>query len=88
MRKKRQLERDATVEGLHRLLAQARYDEMLAAPSAAVQRFPSDPEVRLMHGTALSWSRPEEAALELATAVSLDKNNPWLVVALPTCSLR
>ncbi len=60
VRKKRQLERDATVEGLHRLLAQERYDEMLAATSAAVRRFPSEPEVRLMHGTALSGRDPRK----------------------------
>ena len=28
----------------------------------------------------MASSRPEDAASELATAVSLDKSNPWLVV--------
>jgi hypothetical protein len=60
VRKKRRLQRDATVDGLHRLLVQERYDEMLAATIAAVEQFLGEPEVRLMHGTALFWSRPRK----------------------------
>jgi hypothetical protein len=26
------------------------------------------------------WTRPEDAAWELASAVVLDKNNPWIVL--------
>jgi predicted Zn-dependent protease len=80
VRKKRRLELEATVERVHRLLVQERYDELLSVTAPAVERFPTDPELGLMHATALFWSRPEEAAGQLATAVSLDKNNPWLVV--------
>ena len=35
--------------------------------------------MRLLHGTALVWSKPEEAAWELASAVDLGKSNPWIV---------
>jgi hypothetical protein len=80
VRKKRRPELDAIVERVHRLLVLERYDEMLAVTAPAVERFPDDPELRLMHGTALFWSRPEEAAWQLATAVSLDKSNARLVV--------
>jgi predicted Zn-dependent protease len=79
MRKKRRLELQAIVDRVHRLLVLERYDEMLGVTAPAIERFPDDPELWLMHGTALFWSRPEEAAWQLATAVSLDMNNPRLV---------
>jgi Flp pilus assembly protein TadD len=69
---------DATIEHAKRLLASRRYDEFLAFTERALARFPNDPEIRLLYATAIMSSRPDEAAWEAATAVSLDKENPNL----------
>lgn len=53
---------------------------MREAAAVAVARFPRDPEVNLLYGVALSFTKPDLAPWQLATAISLDKNQGWRVV--------
>ncbi len=66
-----------TVERAQRLLLGGRDAENLEFLENAIERFPQDPEVRLLYGTALVPFRPEEAPWQLATAIKLDMDNPW-----------
>jgi len=66
-----------TVERAEQLLLDERDAENLKFVEDAIERFPQDPEVRLLYGTALVPFRPEEAPWQLATAIKLDMDNPW-----------
>jgi len=64
---------------LHRAVAspsEGEQAEFLSFTQAATQRFPKDPELRLMHATALMSVRPDEVAWQAATAVSLAVDDP------------
>jgi Flp pilus assembly protein TadD len=69
----------ATREVETALLA-GRDDELLAKSTAAVARFPEDPELALLHATALMVSHPDEAPRAIAAAIALDTNDVGRVV--------
>ena len=62
------------------MLRERRYSGLYTVTTAAIRRLAYNAELRLLHGTALVWRRPEDAAWELASAVALDKNNPVIVI--------
>ncbi len=72
-----------TVERAEQLLLDGRDAENLEFLEDAIERFPQDPEVRLLYGTALVPFRPEEAPWQLATAIKLDMDNPWRLTRDP-----
>ena len=65
------------IDRAHRFLREKRDAENLALLEQAAERFPEDPEIRLLLATALVPFRPEEARWQAATAVQLDADNPW-----------
>lgn len=46
----------------------------------AIERFPEDPELRLLHATVLSAVRPDDAAAEAAKAADLAPDDPATLV--------
>jgi Flp pilus assembly protein TadD len=66
-----------TIQHAKELLRDERHEENLAFLTEAVERFPKDPEVRLLYGTLLVMFRPEDAAWEIATAISFDTTDPY-----------
>lgn len=68
------------IEQAERLLIERRYAEGLQLLEAAVRRFPRDPELRLLFGTFLVETRPDEAPEQLAEAIRLDVDNPVRLV--------
>lgn len=58
------------------LVIELRYSEALVFLEGAVSRFPDDPELRLLFGTVLADSRPDDAPEQLAEAIRLDVDNP------------
>jgi Flp pilus assembly protein TadD len=67
---------EQVVERARDLLLRRRDRENLAILTNAVERFPEDPEIRLLYATALLPFRPEDAAWEVATAIDLDPDDP------------
>ena len=66
---------DAT-ELAQRLLIERDYDGLRRFADRAVERFPGDPELRLLYGTSLVDHRPEDAPQEIARAIALDPSDP------------
>lgn len=60
-----------------RFLAEGRHEENLAyLEDGVVKRFPDDPEIRLLYGTALLGVRPRVGLSEIAKAIELDPDDP------------
>src|SRR5262245_1216683 len=68
-------ERSEVIERAERLLVERRDAENLALLEVAKDRYPHDPDVRLLYGVSLIPFRPEDAPRQLATAVALDPGN-------------
>jgi thioredoxin-like negative regulator of GroEL len=66
-----------TIQHAQDLLRKERYEENFALLTDAVERFPEDPEVRLLYGTMLVMFRPQDAAREIATAISFNTADPY-----------
>lgn len=71
------LTRHEIVDRARRLLDQGADEESLRLLRDAIEQFPDDPEIRLLYGTALVPSHPEDAPWQLATAIKLDPDDPW-----------
>jgi Flp pilus assembly protein TadD len=65
------------VERAKRLLIDKRREDYLEFMETAVDRFPDDPEIRLLYATALLPYAPDRVAVQVATAIQLESNNPW-----------
>lgn len=76
----RRLSADELARLAQRMLLERPYDAFHEASRVDAERFPHDTELRLLHGTALVWRRPEDAGWELASAVALDNENPGLLL--------
>lgn len=63
----------------NQLLAEKQAGENLEFFEDAVARFPDDPELRLVYGTSLLVTQPEEAARQVARAASLAPDDPVLL---------
>jgi tetratricopeptide (TPR) repeat protein len=68
------------VERARWLLDEGRDVENLDLLSRAVDRYPEDPEIRLLYGISLIPSRPHDAPWQLATAIKLDPDDPSRLV--------
>jgi Flp pilus assembly protein TadD len=55
-------------------------EEALAFTESAIQQFPDDPEVRLIHATILLGVQPERVGAEAAKAAELGPDNPAILV--------
>lgn len=55
-------------------------DEALEFLEGAVQRFPDDPEIRLLYAAILLIPRPDDVAVEAAKAVELGPDDPVILV--------
>jgi len=66
-----------TIEHSRRLLKERRDEDNLEFLEAAIERFPADPEVRLLYATALVPFQPDKAPWQIATAIQLDPDDPW-----------
>jgi Flp pilus assembly protein TadD len=64
-----------TIDRAQRLLVEHRFAENLEFLEAAVARFPNDPELRLLYGTCLMETRPDDVAEQLVQAIRLDVND-------------
>jgi Flp pilus assembly protein TadD len=71
------LTQSETIERARRFLREGRDAENLEFLESAVARYPQDPEIRLLYATALVPFRPDKAPWQVATAIELDKNDPW-----------
>ncbi len=67
---------ETSIEQSKRLLVGRRDAENLQLLESTIQRFPDDPEVRLLYATALVPFRPNEAPWQAATAIQLDPDSP------------
>lgn len=54
----------------------------LALSEAAVRRYPTNAEIRFLHGVFMAESRPEEGARELVCAANLGVKDPLLLVSV------
>lgn len=66
----------AAIEKGRRFQAEGRYKENQAILEEAVQRFPDDPEIRLLYATSLLEVRPDDAISEAIKAIELDPEEP------------
>lgn len=74
--RKQKRELAAATDTSLKLLAEFRAQEAFEYLAEAVQRFPSDPELRLLYGTSLLAVRPEDGVSETIKAIELDPDNP------------
>lgn len=79
-KRKRVRELAATKDQSRRLLVAERDNEALEVLEKAVQRFPEDPEIRLLYANILLAFRPQDVAAEAAKAVELGPDNPEILV--------
>jgi Flp pilus assembly protein TadD len=70
----------ATILKSRELLVEGRHQENFEILQQAVQRFPEDPEIRLLYATTLIEFHPEEVASEAAKAVALGPDNASILV--------
>jgi Flp pilus assembly protein TadD len=63
-----------------RLLAAQQEQEAHNFLKEAVERFPDDPELRVLYASILAAFQPEDAAVEVATAVELSSDDPVILV--------
>jgi tetratricopeptide (TPR) repeat protein len=70
-------ELSAAIVRSQRFLAEGRHEENLEYLEEGVaKRFPNDPEIRLLYGTALLEVRPRVGLSEIAKAIELDPDDP------------
>lgn len=78
--RKQRKELAATIKRGQELLASQRRQEALDFLGEAVQRFPDDPEIRVLHASILLAVRPSDVAAEAAKAVELGPDDPVILV--------
>jgi Flp pilus assembly protein TadD len=78
--KKQIKELAAAIDHSRKLRRAGRDHEALEFLEAAVQRFPEDPELRLLYATILLGTRPDDAAAEAAKAAELAPDDPAILV--------
>lgn len=76
IRRRKQKRLEAAIEKGQRLLVEGRYEENFEFLREAVQRFPDDPEIRLLYATSLLEVRPDDAVREAVKAIDLDPDEP------------
>lgn len=69
-----------TIDRGRRLLAARQEQEAFRHLQKAVQRFPADPEVRLLYASILLAFQPDEVAAEATQAVELAPDDPVILV--------
>jgi tetratricopeptide (TPR) repeat protein len=70
----------ATIKQGQELLASQRRQEALDFLDEAVQQFPDDPEIRLLHASILLAFRPKDVAAEATKAVELGPDDAVILV--------
>jgi Flp pilus assembly protein TadD len=78
--RKQKKELAATITRSRKLLTEGRHKENFEILQRAVQRFPEDPEIRLLYATMLLEFRLEDVASEAAKAVELGTDSPSILV--------
>jgi len=73
-------QRVAAIDHGHKLFAARQEQDAFEFLEEAVQRFPEDPEIRLLYATILLAFRPDDVAAEAAKAVDLGPDDPALLV--------
>lgn len=76
MRMGRRLELPVVIEQGRRLLAAEREQRAYEYLEKWIQRFPDDPDLRLLWATSLSEVRPQEAVPEVVKAIEMDPDEP------------
>jgi Flp pilus assembly protein TadD len=67
---------DTAIKHGRRLLVEGRHEETSEFFEEAVQRFPDDPEIRLLYATSLVADHPADVAEQVAKAINLDPDEP------------
>jgi Flp pilus assembly protein TadD len=70
----------AAIERGRKLLAAHQEQEAIKFIGGAVQRFPDDPEIRVLHASILLAVCPSDVAAEAARAVELGADDPLILV--------
>jgi Flp pilus assembly protein TadD len=78
--RKQRKELATAIDRSRKLLLAGRHQENFEFLKTAVQRFPDDPEIRLLYATTLLEYRPDDVAAEAAKAVELGPDNPRILV--------
>lgn len=78
--RKQKKERAAAIQRGRKLLATQQVQEGHTFLQEAVQRFPDDPEIRLLYASILLAIRPSDVAAEAAKAVELGPDDPVILV--------
>jgi Flp pilus assembly protein TadD len=80
IRRRNEKELTAAIDRGRRLLATRQEQEAFEYLQVAVQRFPKDPEIRLLYASILLAFQLDEVAGEAAKAVELAPNDPVILV--------
>jgi Flp pilus assembly protein TadD len=81
MRKKRQKREPAdAIQRSRALLVSGRHEANFDHLRTSVEKFPGDPEIRLLYATVLLEYGPEEVAAEAVTAAELGRDSPPIIV--------
>ncbi|HET9154485.1 MAG TPA: hypothetical protein VFN85_10260 [Solirubrobacterales bacterium] len=70
----------ATIKRGQELLASQRRQEAVDFLGEAVQRFPDNPEIRVLHASILLAVRPSDVAAEATRAIELGADDPLILV--------
>jgi Flp pilus assembly protein TadD len=70
----------ATIDRSRKLLLSGRHQENLDLLEESIQRFPKDPDIRLLYATVLLEFRPDQVAVEAAKAAEFGSENPRILV--------
>jgi len=82
MRKKKQKkELDSAIRRSRKLLVSGQHEANFDFLRAAVEKFPADPEIRLLYATVLLEYGPEQVAAEAAKAAELGRDEPRILVS-------
>jgi len=78
--RKQKKELAATIDQSRKFLLSGQHQENFELLQETVQRFPKDPEIRLLYATVLLEYQPDHVAAEAAKAAELGPDNPRILV--------